>query len=36
MNQEDERIYHMNDGAICITYTLINIIDKRRYISKLK
>ncbi len=36
MNQEDERIYHMNDGAICIAYTLINIIDKRKYISKLK
>ncbi|WP_315673280.1 transporter [Clostridium sp. 19966] len=36
MNQEDERIYHMNDGAICIAYTLINIIDKSKYISKLK
>lgn len=36
MKQEDERIYHMNNGAICIAYTLINIIDKRRYISKLK
>lgn len=34
MSQEDEIVYHMNDGAICIAYTLINIIDKRRYINK--
>ncbi|ARC85991.1 putative transporter [Clostridium argentinense CDC 2741] len=34
MNQEDERIYQMNDGVICIAYTLINIINKKRYISK--
>ncbi|HCQ90771.1 MULTISPECIES: transporter [unclassified Clostridium] len=34
MNQEDERIYHINDGAICIAYTLTNIINKKRYISK--
>ena len=36
MNQEDERIYYMNDGAICIAYTLIDIINKKRYISKIK
>lgn len=34
MNQEDERIYQMNDGVICIAYTLIDIINKKRYISK--
>jgi len=34
MNQEDEKIYHINDGAICIAYTLTNIINKKRYISK--
>jgi hypothetical protein len=34
MDQEDERIYHMNDGIICIAHTLINIISKKRYISK--
>lgn len=36
MNEEDERIYNFNDGICCIAYTLINIIDGRRYISKLK
>ncbi|WP_291578483.1 transporter [Clostridium sp. UBA6640] len=34
MDQEDERIYHMNDGVICIAYILIDIINKKRYISK--
>ncbi|KYH30436.1 hypothetical protein CLTEP_26720 [Clostridium tepidiprofundi DSM 19306] len=35
MNEEDEKIYNFNDGICCIAYTLLNIIDKRRYISKL-
>ncbi|MGY0372308.1 transporter [Clostridium sp. JNZ J1-5] len=36
MNEEDEKIYKLNDGICCIAYALINIIDRRRYISKLK
>ncbi|BDR67706.1 transporter [Clostridium tetani] len=36
MNDEDERIYNFNDGICCIAYTLLNIIDRRRYITKIK
>lgn len=36
MNEADERTYDLNDGMCCIAYTLINIVDKKRYISKLK
>ncbi|QAA32765.1 transporter [Clostridium manihotivorum] len=35
MSKEDEEVYHRNDGVLCIAYTLINIIDKKRYIAKL-
>ncbi|MBY6757213.1 hypothetical protein HYH82_07780 [Clostridium botulinum] len=36
MSEGNEKIYNFNDGICCIVYTLINIIDRRRYISKLK
>lgn len=36
MDKEDEKIYNLNDGICCISYILIDIIDRRRYISKLK
>lgn len=35
MSDEDKRIYYLNDGICCIAYTLIKIIDGKRYISKL-
>ncbi|WP_027625733.1 hypothetical protein [Clostridium lundense] len=34
MSEKDERIYSFNDGVCCIAYTLLNIIDRKRYISK--
>lgn len=35
MATEDEQIYYINDGITCIAYTLINIVDSKRYISKI-
>ncbi|MEG0371397.1 MAG: transporter [Clostridium sp.] len=36
MNEEDEIIYYINEGVICMAYRLIDIIDKKSYVSKLK
>ncbi|WP_187291585.1 hypothetical protein [Clostridium novyi] len=35
MSDKDKRIYYLNHGICCIAYTLIKIIDGKRYISKL-
>jgi hypothetical protein len=36
MSETDERTYSFNDGIWCIGLTLIEVINKERYISKLK
>lgn len=36
MSKDDDRTYFINDGVTCMAYTLMNIIDGKRYVSKLK
>lgn len=36
MSKDDDRTYFINDGVTCMAYTLMNIIDGKRYVSKLQ
>ena len=36
MSEKDDVIYNLNVGIVCISNTLLDVIYKRRYISKIK